>query len=94
MRVVIGLTLRRGGAMLRLRSIGCLSLMLLCSAPALANDADRWVLFSNTRFGSIAEIPQGLFKAQQPPANGDGRTFRSSDGAEIRIYGNLGEAKD
>ncbi|TXM63905.1 hypothetical protein FV226_27115 [Methylobacterium sp. WL12] len=62
--------------------------MLLFSAPAVANDADLWVLFSNTRFGTIAEIPQGLFKAQQPPANGDGRTFRSKDGAEVRIFGN------
>lgn len=69
-------------------SIGSLSLLLLCSAPALANDTDRWVLFSNTRFGTITEIPEGLFKAQRPPVNGDGRTFRSKDGAELRIYGN------
>src|SRR4051794_34587883 len=61
---------------------------LLCSTPALAKDTNRWVLFSNARFGTIGEIPEALFKAQHPPANGDGRTFRSSDGAEIRIYGN------
>lgn len=68
------------------KAIGILALLL--SVPALAKDADQWVVFSNTRFGTLAEIPNGLFKAQQPPANGDGRTFRSKDGAEVLIYGN------
>ena len=67
-------------------AVGIIALLL--SAPASAKDTGRWALFSNARFGTIAEIPEGLFKAQQPPANGDGRTFRSEDGAEVRIYGN------
>lgn len=44
--------------------------------------------YENSRFGTRATFPADIFDVMDPPpTNGDGRLFRSSDGAELAIYG-------
>ncbi|MER2266689.1 hypothetical protein [Methylobacterium oxalidis] len=54
---------------------------------APTNCGAGWAWFRNARFGTIAEWPSQIFKAEPEPGNGDGRTFKSRDGAELRIFG-------
>jgi hypothetical protein len=63
---------------------------MLMTTPAAARPEGRWDSYANARFGTRTEIPVHEFEVQPPPANGDGRTFRSKDGAEIRVYGSYG----
>lgn len=56
----------------------------LAAAPALADT----LTYRNDRFGTSVTFPAELFRqAMEPPANGDGMTFLSDDGASIAIYG-------
>lgn len=60
-------------------------LMGLC-ATAFADS----LTYKNSRFGTTATFPAEIFDMiDPPPTNGDGRLFRSSDGAELAIYGQL-----
>jgi len=55
---------------------------------AAAPASEGWTRYVNPRFGTAINYPSGLFLADPPPANGDGRNFRSVDGrAEFLIYG-------
>ncbi|WP_262032457.1 hypothetical protein [Microvirga sp. Mcv34] len=48
---------------------------------------DAWGHYRNARFGTSLDVP-GIFTSAEPaPANGDGRTFRTADGAELRVFG-------
>jgi len=56
----------------------------LASAPAASEDL-RYV---NERFGTSLTIPTDVFPRQmEPPANGDGLTWLSNDGASLAVYG-------
>lgn len=53
--------------------------------------AGGWAKYVNERFGTLAEIPRHLFSLDEPPpANGDGRSLSSKDGAKIWIYASYG----
>jgi hypothetical protein len=61
-----------------------LALMLMIS-PVLADD---WSHFRNPRFGLTIEIPPGFAEDTAAPANGDGATYHSPDGAaELKVWG-------
>lgn len=54
------------------------------ASPALA-DPHTYV---NARFGTSITFPDEIFSQPQPePANGDGMTWRSADGASLAVYG-------
>lgn len=57
--------------------------VLLAAAPAAADD----ITYRNQRFGTAATFPSQAFPEALPePTNGDGRAWRSPDGAELFIY--------
>jgi hypothetical protein len=51
--------------------------------------SERWVTYSNPRFGTTVDYPADLFAvAEQPSENGDGQVFHTADGrAELMVYG-------
>ena len=57
-----------------------LGLVLATTAVSAAD----WNRYCNPRFGQCADIPAG-FRADPPPANGDGLVFRDAYGASITI---------
>ncbi len=69
--------------------------LVLCAALAVrslfptALAAAGWQPYANARFGFSLEVPQD-FRPAAPPANGDGRTFKSADGrSTILGYGHF-----
>lgn len=79
----------------------CIAVLTLAAgpvaiSPALAEDTwtplgKGWARYTNERFGTTVEIPRYLFKpAEPPPANGDGREFKSADGARLWISASYG----
>jgi hypothetical protein len=50
-------------------------------APAAA---DKWLTYHNDRYGTTIDYPD-VFKPKPPPANDDGRAFRSADGADFSV---------
>ena len=50
-----------------------------------AAGADNWRTYHNDRYGTTIEYPD-IFKAAPPPANDDGREFKSADGADFAVY--------
>lgn len=44
-------------------------------------DAGSYTIYRNARFGTTISYPGTYFEPDPPPANGDGRTFRSADGS-------------
>ncbi|MGO4525377.1 hypothetical protein AB4097_10990 [Microvirga sp. 2MCAF35] len=68
--------------------------LVFLPAKSLAQDLTRsdtsWSRYRNARFGTSVDVP-GIFTMVEPaPANGDGRTFKSADGAELRVFGSHG----
>jgi hypothetical protein len=60
------------------------------AAPAAdATIASGWTTYTNGRFGTSARYPTSHFQqAGEPPENGDGRSFVSTDGqAELLVWG-------
>lgn len=56
-------------------------------AAAFPGRADS-LTYVNDRFGTRITFPLDVFDAiDPPPVNGDGRRFRSADGAELAAYG-------
>jgi hypothetical protein len=61
--------------------------------PAFADDiwtplGKRWERYTNERFGTVADVPRHLFElVEPPPANGDGRELKATDGARLWISG-------
>jgi hypothetical protein len=48
---------------------------------------DAWSRYRNARFGVSVDVPDIFKGTDPPPVNGDGRIFRSADGAELRVFG-------
>lgn len=72
--------------------IGWLAAVVLClaaAAPAAAQTAPNWRIYQNDRYGTTIDYP-GLFKAEPPPDNDDGRRFKSADGAEFAVFASYG----
>jgi len=44
-----------------------------------------WMTYVNDRYGMRVDYPANLFVPEDPPANGDGRSFAAND-ARIEIY--------
>jgi hypothetical protein len=58
--------------------------VLLCATAARAQQ----ITYVNERFGTEVTFPADIFSNRMdPPANGDGLTFLSSDGASLAVYG-------
>ena len=53
----------------------------------IAPAQDKFSTYSNDRFFFSIEYPSDLLKLQPPPENNDGATFLSSDGVEMRVWG-------
>ncbi|WP_119391856.1 hypothetical protein [Taklimakanibacter lacteus] len=65
--------------------------MAMLTSAALAAG---WQPYVNERFGAAADVPAD-YRAGDPPANGDGLTFASPDGAAtIAIWGALATVTD
>lgn len=84
-----GTTIRidRGGPVRQsfaMRMTVVLLVLAVLGAPAFGAD---WGHYRNERFGLEAEVPPG-FLPGDPPANGDGLSFRSG-GASLTIAGSL-----
>lgn len=60
-----------------------------CASIGVAMGQERWETYTNPRFGTAADFPSSIFSVRnQPPDNGDGQSFQSSDGrAQLSIYG-------
>ncbi len=57
---------------------------LLCASPVIAGEKH----YSNQRFGTSVSFPAEVFsRASIPPANGDGMTWFSTDGASLAVFG-------
>ena len=64
--------------------LALLSGAIVTAAPAHSDT----LTYRNDRFGTSVSFPPELFRrAMEPPANGDGMTFLSEDGASIAVYG-------
>lgn len=58
--------------------------IVLAATPSLADE----MRYTNARFGTSIAFPAEIFsQAMEPPANGDGMTWRSSDGASLAVFG-------
>lgn len=66
------------------RVISALAVTVLAAGTARAD----MLTYENERFGTTITFPLDVFDSiDPPPANGDGRRFRSEDGAELAAYG-------
>lgn len=64
-----------------------LAAALLIALPSAAA-AQEWERYENPRFGTMVEVPAEGFAAGPAPANGDGQSWASPDGAaRISVYG-------
>jgi hypothetical protein len=61
--------------------------LALALAMAGAADAQQWKTYKNVRFGTQGVYPADLFSPLEPPANGAGLGFETSDGASLVIQG-------
>ncbi|MBA1156655.1 hypothetical protein [Microvirga mediterraneensis] len=68
--------------------------LILLPTVSVGQDLTRvdhsWSRYRNGRFGTLADVPRIFTIAEPQPANGDGQTFRSADGAELRVFGSHG----
>ncbi len=76
-----------GGGWFDMKSL-LLTTTLILSAVLSANAQAKYRTYTNDRFAFSIEYPSDLLKMQPPPANNDGRTFKSKDGTiEMRAWG-------
>lgn len=65
-----------------------LILLLIASATIFSNGQSKYRTYTNDRYYFSVEYPSDMFTMQAPPANNDGRTFRSKDRkTEMRVWG-------
>src|SRR5262249_28179315 len=64
----------------------CLLLAAVGSVAATPSAAEAWRTYHNPRFGTTIEYPE-RFRPRPPPANGDGLSFSSADGATFSVWG-------
>jgi hypothetical protein len=73
-----------GGYMQRVWGIFSAAMFLMAAHAAAAEP----LTYTNERFGTSATFPAEIFTDQQePPANGDGLSWHSADGASLAIFG-------
>lgn len=61
---------------------------MIAAAAGYAVGQSAYKTYSNDRFYFSIEYPSALLLVQPPPANEDGRTFRSKDGKAVaRVWG-------
>jgi len=76
---------------MRLRFIMAAAVLALWPHPGLSQELtridDAWSHYLNARFGTSVDVPNVFRLVDPPPMNGDGRTFKTADGAELRIFG-------
>jgi hypothetical protein len=66
-----------------------LALLLFAASLSTAVAAETYRPYANERFGATADVPAS-WRADPPPANGDGLIFRSPDGsASLTVSGSL-----
>ncbi len=70
---------------MRLLALAMLALFMVLPRPVGA--AEKWTQYANPRFGTHADYPSARFKPLPPPDNGDGQSFKASDGANLLIFG-------
>lgn len=71
--------------------LAALAVTLLAAAPAAADD----ITYRNARFGTVATFPSEAFAEALPePTNGDGRAWRSPNGAELFIYARANQGRE
>lgn len=58
--------------------------LIACNGAA----AQSWATYLNPRYGFSIDYPP-QFRAEPPPANGDGRDFAAADGAQFTVSGQL-----
>ena len=76
-----------GGGGFDMKKFGKIVVAILIAVFAV-NAQTKYQKYANDRFAYSIEYPSGLLKMQAPPANNDGRTFRSNDGKiEMRVWG-------
>lgn len=68
---------------------------VFCSSAVIADTwqplGKSWSRYTNSRFGTVVEIPLLLFTpVDPPPENGDGREFKAGDGARLWVSGSYG----
>lgn len=75
----------------RVRSIVFATVVAMVPQLGLSQELTRidenWSHYLNARFGTSIDVPSVFKPSDPPPANGDGRSFRSADGAELRVFG-------
>lgn len=59
----------------------------ISAAQELTRIDDHWNHYLNARFGTSVDVPNIFKMIDPPPENGNGRTFRSADGAELLVFG-------
>jgi hypothetical protein len=71
-------------------------LIVACPFNHASVAQQRWVTYTNPRFGTTADYPADLFTVlDPPPENGDGQGFRTPDGrARLSIYGTWNVERD
>ncbi len=68
------------------RALLSIFLALIVAGAAFADT----LTYENSRFGTRISFPADIFDRIDPaPANGDGRRFRSADGAELAVFGHF-----
>jgi len=76
---------------MRRRFVMAAAVLALWPRPGLSQELTRidgaWSRYLNARFGTSVDVPNAFRLADPPPANGDGRTFKAADGAELRVFG-------
>jgi len=72
---------------MNMKRLGLIAFVILLTS--LGADAQtKYQTYRNERFAYSIEYPSGLLKRQAPPANNDGRIFRSNDGKiEMLVWG-------
>jgi hypothetical protein len=64
---------------------------LVTAASTLAASADNWRTYQNDRYGTTIDYPD-FFTAGPPPANDDGLSFKSADGAAFSVFASFNAA--
>ncbi len=64
-----------------------LSAMMLVTASVEAATPHVWAVYHNARFGTAADYPSDIFRRPKGADNGDGQSWTSTSGAQLRIFG-------
>ena len=69
-------------------SLAVIAATFLSATPVSSVSAQgSWATYTNARFGYALCYPAHLLTPQREADNGDGRTFKGKNGAEMRVWG-------